>query len=110
MPHRNRSRPVDRSDDPLPEQQFNSWLIAYHDALAAGSAATSRPDWEPAPELLPRVQGARACLQLLERVWPRSPQPTPQENSDCQPAELSFAEYLPAPINRFPLLAARGCM
>jgi WD40 repeat protein len=103
-----RSRPVSGNGDNLPEQQFDSWLIAYHDALAAGSAATSRPDFKPTPELLPRLQGAQACLQLLERVWPRSAQLTPEDNGERPPAGLSFAHDLPVRINRFQIRRELG--
>src|SRR6185436_15502839 len=77
-----------------PEDLFDSWVIAYHDALADSGLRAAIPAVPPSPELEPRLEQARTCLQLLERVWPRA---------------RSDATAFPRQIGRFRVLQQLGC-
>jgi tetratricopeptide (TPR) repeat protein len=62
------------ADTPEPlEESFASWLVAYDEALVAGSPSPDLSGVLAPPELRPRLERGMACLQLLEEVWPRRP-------------------------------------
>jgi tetratricopeptide (TPR) repeat protein len=96
-----------REDENRLEDQFESWVSAYHEALADGSATTP-PQEVPPPELLPRVQRAQACLQLLERVWPRSQPAPPVDLPENLPAAISSPPGPPTQVGRFHILRELG--
>jgi tetratricopeptide (TPR) repeat protein len=96
-----------REDDNRLEDQFESWVSAYHEALADGSAATP-PQEVPPPELLPRVQRAQACLQFLERVWPRSQPAPPVDLPESLPAAVPSPPGPPTQVGRFHILRELG--
>jgi hypothetical protein len=73
------------------EQQFVQLLAAYDEALAAGRASGPEDDLALPEPLRPRLRRARACLQLLEAVWPRTrPSPPGTFTADGACAEANF--------------------
>lgn len=96
------------NENHLPEQQFDSWLIAYHEALAAGSTPTPTPDLRLGPDVVPRMQRAQACLHLLERVWPRCSQGTAEDHAENPAAASPTVHDLPVRINRFQIRRELG--
>jgi WD40 repeat protein len=108
-----------------PPEPLDLFLLAYDEALAAGlpGGHPSQPGADLDPGLVPRLESACHCLQLLERLWGRSlraksgarhgseataagqPVPAPQQDA------LSPAPPPPQPpvqIGRFQVLRELG--
>src|SRR5262245_32512638 len=59
-----------QSDSSRADDEFDSTLISYDEAIARGADPGSACE-VPDSELGQRLKRSMACVQLLERIWPR---------------------------------------
>jgi hypothetical protein len=76
--------------DERPDDELTDLLVAYDEALSVGSTELSIDTTASSvdPELAAEIEQAKECLELLERVWPRSRLTrTPCERSPLAPMD-----------------------
>jgi WD40 repeat protein len=84
------------------ETEFAEWLAAYDDILSSGNAEPGRDMClPPIPEgQAAALEEAKACLHLLERLWPRATaMATPDSNDLTVDPEKSATRALDLPHN-----------
>ena len=60
-----------QSDSPQSDDEFDSTLISYDEAIARGAEPGPLCERPERSELEQRLKRGMACVQLLERFWPR---------------------------------------
>jgi WD40 repeat protein len=97
------------------EEQLTPWLIAWDEALAAGTPFPVANLAGTPPELRPRLERGLECLQLLEEVWPRRKQAGadgegPKAVAQREPAPMGAADpaHAPTELGRFQIRRELG--
>jgi WD40 repeat protein len=88
------------------DDDFASLLAAYDEDLAAGRAPDITPESQVGDTFREQLAQARECLELLERVWPRSPGRTKRHFPNNIPAEPS--RRMPASLGRYRIIRELG--
>src|ERR1700758_3966005 len=89
------------------EDQLASWLAAYDDALASGTHYDGQGETSQKadPSASDRLEKDRLCLEMLERLWPRSREKP--SNPTVASAE-TLADTFPVEIGRFQVVEHLG--
>jgi WD40 repeat protein len=97
--------PMNRKDKNFSEDRLAAWVAACHQSLADGSTAIPAAAIESFPEEHACLESAQACLQLLERAYPRSRHAAPAHLSENPAVGI---RSLPETVGRFRILRELG--